>query len=269
MKFSPASAIFIRHCFLIKNNPTRLASLFLWLIISVVEWGFISKYLGTFGLSTFNYASAVMGAVILFEFTTRIQQGIMSFFLEDIWTQNIINYFASPLKVSEYVAGLVVSSIISALAGLAIMVAIAGLAFGYSLFKIGLLALAFIAILFVFGMAMGIFIIGIIFRFGPSAEWAGWPIPVVLSIFCGVFYPVATLPWFMQAVSAILPPSYVFESLRGLIGNVPAAHSLAYNFSVSAPLAIGYLFLAYRFFLSVYRRNLEHGTIARFNSEEL
>ena len=41
----------------------------------------------------------------------RIQQGIMMAFLEDIWTQNFINFFASPLKIREYLSGLVMTSI--------------------------------------------------------------------------------------------------------------------------------------------------------------
>jgi ABC-2 type transport system permease protein len=211
----------------------------------------------------------ILGAVILMQFMTRIQQGIMGFFLEDIWTQNFINLFASPLKVSEYIAGLIISSIAAAIIGFAIMIGIAGLAFGYNLFAIGLLLLPFLAILFIFGMAAGIFVTGVIFRFGPSAEWAGWPIPMVLSLFSGVFYPIATLPGFMQTFAAILPSSYVFESMRGIITGLAPAYPLFTNLAIGGTLALAYLALAYLFFISVYRRNLRIGAIARFNSEEL
>jgi ABC-2 type transport system permease protein len=269
MSWSKIYAIFVRHFYLIRSNPTRLASIFLWLVIDVTEWGFISKYLSSLGLATFGYVSVILGAVILMQFLTRIQQGIMSFFLEDIWTQNLINYLASPLKISEYAAGLVFSSIVAAVIGFAIMIGISGLAFGYDLFKIGLLLLPFITILFVFGMAMGIFITAVIFRFGPSAEWVGWPIPMVLSLFSGVFYPIATLPSFMQAFAAFLPSSYVFESMRSVVSGQASSHPLAYNLAAGSVLAIIYFFLAYLFFVRIYRHNLKNGTIARFNSEEL
>ncbi len=262
-------AIFIRQFFLIKNNPTRLANTFLWLVIDVTEWGFISKYLATLGYATFGYVSVILGAVILMQFMTRIQQGIMAFFLEDIWTQNFINYFASPLKVSEYVAGLILSSIATAIIGFMIMIGIAGLAFGYNLFEIGFLLLPFMTVLFIFGMAVGIFVAGVIFRFGPSAEWAGWPIPIVLSLFSGVFYPISTLPTFMRAFAALLPSSYVFESMRGMIAGQLSGQSLVLNLGIAGVLAAVYFFAAYWFFVRIYRYNLKHGTIARFNSEEL
>jgi ABC-2 type transport system permease protein len=269
MDLSKIYAIFIRQYFLIKNNPTRLASIFLWLVIDITEWGFISKYLSSLGYATFNYVSAVLGAIILMQFMTRIQQGVMSFFLEDIWTQNLINYFASPLKLSEYAAGLILSSIATAIIGFAIMIGISGLAFGYNLFNIGLLLLPYMVILFIFGMAMGIFITAVIFRLGPSAEWAGWPVPMVISLFSGVFYPIATLPPFMRAFAAILPSSYVFESMRGIISGQLPSQTLFSNLLIAGILAAIYFFAAYWFFARIYRYNLKHGTIARFNSEDL
>ena len=44
-----------------------------------------------------------------------------------------------------------------------------------------------------------------------------WPIPGLLSPFAAVFYPVSTLPGWMQVLSYALPPSYVFEGLRALV----------------------------------------------------
>jgi ABC-2 type transport system permease protein len=102
MSLSRTFAIFVRQLFLFKSNPTRLASIFLWLIIDIVQWGFISRYLGSFGEATFGFITVILGAIIMWEFMSRIQQGILMAFLEDIWAQNFVNFFASPLKVREY-----------------------------------------------------------------------------------------------------------------------------------------------------------------------
>ena len=90
---------------------TRLASIFLWLLVDIILWGFISRYLGSLGQATFGFVTVILGAIILWEFVSRIQQGMMTSFLEDIWTQNFINYFASPLRIAEYLSGLVLTSI--------------------------------------------------------------------------------------------------------------------------------------------------------------
>ncbi len=164
MSLARVYAIFLRQYFLIRGNPTRLAGIFIWLIFGIIQWGFISKYLGTFGQATFGFITVILGAVILWEFMGRIQSGIMTSFLEDIWSQNFFNYFASPLKISEYLAGLVLTSIGTGIIGLIIMILIASFGFGYNFFVIGFMLLPYIIILFIFGMAMGIFITAMIFR---------------------------------------------------------------------------------------------------------
>ena len=269
MSSSRIFAVFLRQLFLYKSNPTRLASIFLWLVIDVIQWGFISRYLGTFGMATFSFISVILGAIILWEFMARIQQGIMMAFLEDIWTQNFINFFASPLKIREYLGGLVMTSIVSGIAGFLVMVGIAGLIFGYDLLKIGVLLVPFMLILFTFGTAMGIFVSGVVFRLGPSAEWLGWPIPLVLSLFAGVYYPISSLPPALVAIAKMIPPAYVFQTLRAILATGAVPSDFAANLIIGALLSLAYLIGASYFFVAIYGKNLKSGSIARFNAEAL
>ena len=269
MSLTRVYAIFLRQVFLIKSNPTRLATIFLWVIVDIVQWGFISEYLGSLGQATFSFITVILGAIILWEFVIRTQQGLMRGFLEDIWSQNFINYFASPLEIREYLGGLVLTSIATSIFGFGVMVFIAGLAFGYNFFKIGMVLLPFMLVLFVFGIAVGVFISAIIFRLGPSAEWLGWPIPLVLSIFSGVYYPISTLPPSLQVVARLMPPCYVFESLRSILSNGSFSPGLTLNLLIGASLAIVDLYVTYTFFIVIYRHNLRNGAIGRFNAEAL
>jgi len=269
MSFTRVYAIFLRQLFLFKGNPTRLSSIFLSLIVNIPQWGFISEFLGSLGESTFSYITVILGAIILWEFLSRTQQGMMRGFLEDIWTQNFINYFASPLEIREYLGGLVLTSITISMAAFGVMVPIAGLTFGYDIFKIGLLLLPFMFILFVFGIAMGIFVSALVFRLGPSGEWLGWPLPLVLSIFSGVYYPVSTLPGALRVVAHLMPPCYVFESIRTLLSTGRFSDGLTMNLLLGGLLSLMYLFVVHHFFIRVYRHNLKSGAIARFNAEAL
>ncbi len=45
--------------------------------------------------------------VFLWDFFIRIMQGVTMAFFEDVWSRNFLNIFATPLLISEYVAGLV------------------------------------------------------------------------------------------------------------------------------------------------------------------
>src|SRR6185295_11706448 len=98
----------------------------------------------------------------------------------------------------------------------------------------------------------------LVLRLGPSAEWFVWPIPALLSPFAGVFYPIATLPGWMQHVALLLPPSYVFEGMRAIVmGGTVAWSSLA----ISGVLAVIDVLVASLFFTRVYRHGVRTGLI--------
>ena len=269
MNFTRVLAIFIRQLYLVRSNPTRLGGMFLWVLISIVQWGFISKYIGSMGRATFSFITVILGAIILWETMSRIQQGIMTAFLEDVWSQNFLNFFASPIRVTEYVGGLLLTSLAIGSVGFTLMVVIAGVAFGYNFFTIGTMLLPFILILLVFGTAMGIFVSGMIFRFGPTAEWLGWPIPLLLSIVSGVFYPIPTLPMWLQYIAKLIPPAYVFTSMRSILATKAMSGDVVANLGIGAVLAVVYLILGYLFFVHIYKTNMRNGSIVRFSAEAL
>ena len=97
------------------------------------------------------------------------------------------------------------------------MLILAGAIFRLDLLVYGVAAFPFIAVLFLFGIALGIIASALVLRLGPSAEWFIWPIPALISPFAGVFYPLDVLPEWMQFVARCLPPAYVFENLRSLV----------------------------------------------------
>jgi ABC-2 type transport system permease protein len=202
----------------------------------------------------------------------RIMQGITTAFLEDVWSRNFLNLFASPLTVSEYLSGLVLSSIATSAVGLVVMVALATLVFGLSFFVYGAMLAAFLLVLFLFGISLGIFGSALVLRFGPAAEWFIWPIPAFISPLACVFYPLATLPHWMQWLARIIPPSYVFEGMRQILAkqtNAPAApHTIAATpLLIGSGLALVYLLLMAQAFTAVYRHAVRTGLIARYSAE--
>ncbi|MDE2345872.1 MAG: ABC transporter permease, partial [Gammaproteobacteria bacterium] len=145
-----------------------------------------------------------------------------------------------------------------------VMVSIATLAFGLSFFAYGLMFVPFLLVLFLSGIALGIFGCALVLRLGPAAEWFVWPIPALVSPFAGVFYPLSTLPGWMRAISYVLPPSYVFEGMRALVAHEPFSFGWL---AVGGGLALLYVALAGWTFMRVYRRAVRTGLIARYSAE--
>ena len=162
------------------------------------------------------------------------------------------------------VVGLVVASVVTSSIGLAIMLVLATVVFGLSFLDYGFSIFPSLLILFLFGIALGIVSSAVVLRLGPAAEWFIWPAPAVISPFAGVFYPIATLPEWMQHVSSVLPPSYVFENLRAVVtGEQVSTLSLAWG----GFLTLLYLLLAAWSFARTYRYAVRTGLLARYSAE--
>lgn len=259
-------AIVLRQFYLVRGSLPRLLPLFAWSAIDIVLWGFITRYLNTVAEPGLNFVPVLLGAVLFWNFFTRVMQGITMTFFEDVWSRNFLNLFATPLSIWEYLAGLVLSSIATSSIGLVIMLLLATLVFGLSFLAYGVLIVPFLLVLFLFGIALGILAIGIVLRFGPAAEWVIWPIPALLSPFAAVFYPVAVLPAWMQALARLLPPSYVFESMRSVLAGNPASWT---DLLLGLALALLEILLAAWLFTRIYRHAVRTGLIPRYSAETL
>jgi ABC-2 type transport system permease protein len=264
MAFSRTLALLLRQFYLLRGSPARFVPLFAWVAIDMVLWGFISRYLNSVASARFNFVPALLGAVLLWDFMVRVMQGVTTAFFEDVWSRNFLNIFTAPLSISEYLGGLVLSSIATSSVGLAVMLVLATAVFGLPFFSYGAALVPFLLVLFLFGIALGFFGSALVLRWGPAAEWFIWPIPALLSPLACVFYPLSTLPAWMQWLARLLPPSYVFEGMRQVIAGrgVSVASLLA-----GCGLAILDLLLMWRVFLRTYRRAVRTGLIARFSAE--
>jgi ABC-2 type transport system permease protein len=259
-------AIVLRQIYLIRGSFPRVFPLFAWAAVDMILWGFLTKYLNNVTSSGFNFVPVLLGAVLLWDFFIRIMQGVAMAFFEDVWSRNFLNIFATPLLISEYVAGLVLTSILTSMVGLTAMLLIAVAVFKLSFLVYGLTAIPFLLVLFMFGVALGVFGSALVLRFGPASEWFIWPIPALVSPFVGVLYPISTLPQWMQSVAWLLPPSYVFEQLRIIVSGGTASWAVL---TWSACLAVVYIMAAYWFFVNIYRHALRTGVIARYSAENL
>ena len=187
----------------------------------------------------------------------------MSFF-EDVWSRNFLKMSGSPIKISEYIAGFTLASIFRGILALAVMLVLASLIFGFSALVYGASIALFLLILFLSGIALGIIGVSVVLRLGPAAEWFIWPIPALLSPFVGVLYPLTVLPQWMQYIGHALPPSYVFEGVRTIVegGTLPGVQLLW-----GIALSLVYIVIAYFILLTVYKKAIRTGLIARYSAE--
>jgi ABC-2 type transport system permease protein len=260
------AAVMLRQFYLLRGSPSRALPLFAWIAIDIVLWGFITRYLDALARPGFDFVPAVLGAVLLWDFLSRVMQGVTMAFFEDVWSRNFLGVFASPLSITDYVLGLVATGILSSLIGLAVMIAIAGLVFGLSFASYGLAIVPCLFVLFLFGIALGVAGAAIVLRLGPAAEWLVWPIPAVLAPFACVYYPLAMLPPWLHPLSLILPPTYIFEAIRAIAADGPAPYG---EIAWALVLAALYVLAAGVLFAHIHRVCVRTGLIARYSAESV
>jgi ABC-2 type transport system permease protein len=266
MKYRPVFGIVARQFYLIRRSPVRVISNLGSGVIEIVLWGLITTYLRTLGTAEVRFVGGLLGMVLLWNFCQRIMSGITFTFLEDVWSRNFLNIFASPLTTAEYLTGLVISGALMTALNMFVMLALVYLAFGLNILTLGIALVSLGLILFVFGTTLGVIGCAVLLRFGPSAEWLIWPLPGLISWFACVFYPLSALPSWMQIIAKLIPASYVFEAARQIL--LGRGYDSLY-IGTGALVALVELTLAFHILMRVYRHAIRTGLIARYSAEAI
>jgi ABC-2 type transport system permease protein len=77
--------------------------------------------------------------------------------------------------------------------------------------------LAPLAILVIFGAAIGLFVTALILRFSTRVQTLAYGLAGLLMPLSCVFYPLTALPGPLRAIAAVLPTTQAFESMRELM----------------------------------------------------
>jgi len=226
-------ALITRQVLLYTRNPVRATELFFWPIVQLLVWGFTTAYLqqlASNGDTDFPHViTYLIGGIILWDALFRSQQGVAISFLEDVWTRNLLNIFAAPIRMTEYLAASFSVGLLRVAVTAVVMIIIAALAYSFNLFQFEWALMAFYGNLMMFGWALGMVSISLILRWGHAAESLAWAVPFMIQPFACVFYGIDVLPPAMQVIARAMPPAHVFEGMRQLLetGEIHLTH-LAY-----------------------------------------
>ncbi|NQU77626.1 ABC transporter permease [Candidatus Falkowbacteria bacterium] len=261
MKIHRINAILLRYLYGTKRNVHRLGDLFYWPILELVVFGFISVYFQKLS-GELNVMAFFLGALIFWSILNRSSQDITVSFLEDIWSDNLLNIFASPLTVAEFILATIVLGLIRILAVLGVMTVLAFLIYHFSIFGFGVYLALFLINLIIFGWAIGIYAMAMVLRFGRQAQFLAWSLAALIQPASAVFYPASVLPRFLQVMGKGLPSTYVFEGMRTVIstGSLDVK-----NLVIAFGLNIIYLVLAVLFFRWVYGIVRKRGLLAKLS----
>lgn len=220
-------AYMLRHVYEMWATLDRKFDIIFWPTIDLLIFGLLSTHVQTLSSQT-NLAGAIIGGLMLWTLVFSVQRDIPVSLLEDAWSRNLFNLLSTPLRASEMLVGVMLLSVCKAIIIVTLVTTLAAGLFGFKLFALGPVVFFFIFNIFVFGWAFGCFTASLIFRFGSKLQTLAWSLIALLYPISGVFYPLSVLPEILVKIARLLPLSYIFEGLRGVIagGQGPAASDL-------------------------------------------
>ncbi|MHB8622999.1 MAG: ABC transporter permease [Sulfuricaulis sp.] len=243
-------ALVLRNIYLLRSSGPRILELMYWPTMQMVLWGFITVFLVNHSSWVAQASGVLLSGVLLWDVLFRGQLGVSLVFMEEMWSRNLGNLFVSPLRPFELACTLLTMSLIRTLIGVGGAALIAIPLFHYSIFSLGLPLIAFFVNLLVMGWAIGLLVSGIVLRYGLGAESMAWVAIFAVQPISGVYYPISTLPAWLQYVAAALPSSYVFEGMRAVLFD----HIFRMDFLLHAVLLnVVYLAAGFFSFLSFFR----------------
>jgi ABC-2 type transport system permease protein len=254
------SAVLLRHLYLYPSSLSRQMEIFYWPVLDLLVWGFLTVYLSRQPGAVPHWTGFLLGAMIFWDILFRSQQAVCISFLEEIWSRNLLNLFASPLSPGEFIVSTMLLSFVKFMLASCVTVTLAWGLYSFNLFSMGLWLIPLVVNLIAMGWMIGIFTTAIILRYGERAEVLAWGLALLVQPFSAVFYPVSALPKPLQIVAYALPSTHVFEGMRSLISSGQVSRA---TFAAPFALNAAYLAVSWAFFKVMYRRAQDEGRLTK------
>lgn len=259
MKTHRIYAMVIRYWFYLKHSLDRMSDMFYWPTVDLLLWGLTSRFVQASGQDLPNIILVIISGILFWIIVWRGQYEVTVNFLEELWNKNLVNLFVSPLKLKEWVVSVFIIGIIKMLLSLSFASLLAYILYKTNIFAYGYYLLPFGLLLILTGWAVGLFIAGVIMRFGTRVQTLAWTAIMMISPFSAVYYPVSILPNWAQTVAKAIPSSYVFENGRSLIFEQTVSHQ---DLIISLVLNLCYLGLSMWFFKNSFEKAKQKGLIS-------
>ncbi len=247
-------ALVLRYWYVIRSSWPRTAELIYWPLVQMLMWGFLQQHLATTTTLAGRTAALFIGGVLLWDILVRGQLGFSVAFLEEFWSRNLGHLMMSPLRPFELIAALMIVSLLKLSVAMIPVALLANVFFGFNVLSLGFAFAAFFANLIFTSWALGLVSTGVVLRWGLGAETFSWLVVFVLLPLVCVYYPLSTLPTWLQPLSLALPPTYVFEGLRALVTDGTFSTGDMLKALLLNAVYLGLSYALFRWFLEEARR---------------
>lgn len=251
-----------RHGYVLWRSPNRWFDIAFFPVMDVVLFGSLGTYAARQGRESGAGVAYMLAGIMLFHVLFQVQVAMATGFMEETWSRNLLNVMVTPVTEVEYVAGLALFGLFKLLFAIGVLSVMAFAFFGFGLGELGWSLVPVCTILIASGWAIALLVIGMMLRFGQSAEILTYGLNFLVLAVSGVFYPVDALPGTVQPLARALPTTHAFTAMRSVLdGNgLPGRELVSGAIGTVVLGALAYAFVVHM--LRVFRRK---GLVTRFS----
>ncbi len=253
---SRIGAVVMRHLYHFRRSWDRIFDAVYWPVIDLVLWGITTKWLSEQLGEHIHFLLIMLTAIVFWQIVWRANYEVSVNLLEEFWSMNLVNLFSTPLRVWEWICGVMLLGFVKSGFTLVVCLLASWLLYSLNIFAVGYMFAPFLLALMIFGWCLGLCASALIVRYGQKIQAIAWAFGFVLAPFCGVYYPVTQLPGWAQTIAWALPGTYVFDGMRKILQD----EVMPFEYLIKAYLLCAvYLYLSTRFFLYMFEKRREQG----------
>lgn len=262
MNLQRVKTVIRRHGYVLWRSPNRWFDIAFFPVMDVVLFGSLGTYAARQNHSSGTGVAYLLAGIMLFHVLFQVEVAMATGFMEETWSRNLLNVMVTPVTEVEYVAGLAVFGLFKLGFALIVLSIMALAFFSFGLGELGLALIPISAILVASGWAIALVVIGMMLRFGQSAEILTYGLNFMVLAVSGVFYPVDALPGSVQPLARALPTTHAFIAVRSVLAGhgLPAREILSGAAGTIVLMALSCAFVVHM--LRVFRRK---GLVTRFS----
>jgi len=252
-------ALMVQELFLTRHSLELFFDILFFPLMNVILFGLITRFVAQIREAT--TANYLIVGILLWEIVAINQYNVTVSSLWSVWSHNLTNIFIAPISIAEYLVSHVAAAAVKTALVFSVLAFGTFMFFNFNILSVGVLNLIFFFFnLSMFAWAMGIVLLGLIFRFGTRIQAVAWGVIFLFQPLTAAFFPVSVLPTGLRAVAYSLPPTYVFEAARQTLTH--AGTNWRYMLTALA-LNIFYGVLAWFAFKILFRKSKQTGQFAR------
>lgn len=218
MSWSPIWAMVLRHLRMLRRDINFLLGTLYWPLLDILIWGFVGAWIQKSSASQLpNYEAVALLGVLLWQIVGRGCNIMAISFIEELWSNNVVNLFSLPISIKEWMAGIVLFTAIMIFMIAGFCMLFISLLYDVSITNLLSTYIIFMPPLLLSSIWIGFSCLQVIVTLGKRGAELGFVFAWFLMPFSGAFYPVEVLPQWAQTLSACLPFSYAFQGMRGYV----------------------------------------------------